>query len=82
MCSQTVKKHNLEHELLSPEQVHSRFPGYELPAGYKVARCHVLEAGMLISENVSRWSQLANWSNDMSKNMSKTTECRPVSLRN
>jgi len=32
---ETVKKHNLEHELLSPEQVHSRFPGYELPAGYK-----------------------------------------------
>jgi sarcosine oxidase len=35
----SVHEHNLDYEDLSSEQVNARFPGYSLPANYKVS-CH------------------------------------------
>ena len=32
----SAKKHNLEHEVLSGNEVNARFPGYQIPSDYKV----------------------------------------------
>ena len=36
MASQAVLAHNIPHEILTAEQVNERFPGYRLPANFKV----------------------------------------------
>ena len=35
-CSQAVLAHDIPHEILTAEQVNERFPGYRLPANFKV----------------------------------------------
>ena len=35
-CRLSAEQHGLEHEVLTPEQVSARFPGYRLPPGFKV----------------------------------------------
>lgn len=32
---QTAELHKIEHEVLEPEEIHQRFPGYRLPSDYK-----------------------------------------------
>lgn len=36
----SAKQHNLEHEVLTGEQVNARFPGYNLPSDFMVRLCH------------------------------------------
>lgn len=35
-CRLSAEEHNLQHEVLGPEEVAARFPGYRLPPGFKV----------------------------------------------
>ena len=35
-CRLSAELHSLEHEVLLPEQVSARFPGYRLPPDFKV----------------------------------------------
>ena len=35
-CRLSAEQHNLQHEVLGPEEVAARFPGYRLPPGFKV----------------------------------------------
>ena len=34
-CRLSAEEHNLQHEVLGPEEVAARFPGYRLPPGFK-----------------------------------------------
>ena len=36
----SAKEHNLEHEVLTGEQVNARFPGYNLPSNFMVQLCY------------------------------------------
>ena len=35
----SAKQHNLEHEVLTGDQVNERFPGYNLPSNFMVLYC-------------------------------------------
>jgi len=48
-CRLSAEEHGLEHEVLTPEQVSARFPGYRLPPGFKV-RSAPLPRGRSASE--------------------------------
>ena len=65
-CRLSAEQHGLEHEVLLPEQVSGRFPGYRLPPGFKVGQTpapkpppHLLSLSRLLPErphiNVGLW---------------------------
>ena len=36
---QSAREHNLEHEILTGDEVNARFPGYDLPSNFMVSSC-------------------------------------------
>lgn len=36
----SAKQHNLEHEVLTGDEVNARFPGYNLPSNFMVQFCY------------------------------------------
>ncbi|KAK9845939.1 hypothetical protein WJX81_006509 [Elliptochloris bilobata] len=47
-CRLSAEEHGLQHEVLTPEQVSKRFPGYRLPPGFKAL--YQREGGILAPE--------------------------------
>ena len=65
---ESVVEHNLEHEVLTGEEVNKRFPGWRLPPHYKVASCAptylttncgscaIASSVSVFSEHMTRWT--------------------------
>lgn len=63
-CRLSAKEHNLQHEVLGPEEVAARFPGYRLPPGFKVRAapkaCLYMCEDIYIRASYALWRQIVH----------------------